>query len=28
MYEGKIIGIIPASKAQIQEIGLMMTGVK
>jgi simple sugar transport system ATP-binding protein len=28
MYEGKIVGIIPASKAQIQEIGLMMTGVK
>jgi simple sugar transport system ATP-binding protein len=28
MYEGKIVGIIPASKVQIQEIGLMMTGVK
>ena len=28
MYEGKIVGIIPAAKAKIREIGLMMAGVK
>lgn len=28
MYEGKIVGIIPAAKAEIREIGLMMAGVK
>jgi len=28
IYEGRIVGIVPASKAKIQEIGLMMTGVK
>ena len=28
MYDGKIVGIIPAAKAKIREIGLMMAGVK
>ena len=28
MYEGKIVGIIPAANAKISEIGRMMTGVK
>lgn len=28
IYEGKIVGIIPASEAKIEDIGLMMTGVK
>ena len=28
IYEGRIVGILPVSKAKIQEIGLMMTGVK
>ena len=26
MYEGKIVGIVPAAKAKIREIGLMMAG--
>jgi simple sugar transport system ATP-binding protein len=28
MYEGKIVGIVPAAKAKIREIGLMMAGAK
>lgn len=28
MYDGKIVGIIPAAKAKIGDIGLMMAGVK
>jgi len=28
IYEGKIVGIIPAAKAEIKEIGLMMAGAK
>ena len=28
MYEGKIVGLIPAAKAKIKEIGLMMAGAK
>ena len=28
IYNGKIVGIIPAEKAKIREIGFMMTGVK
>jgi len=28
MYEGEIVGIIPAAKAEIREIGLMMAGAK
>ena len=28
MYEGEIVGIIPAAKAKIKEIGLMMAGAK
>jgi len=28
MYEGKIVGIVPADKAKVKEIGLMMAGAK
>jgi len=28
MYEGKIAGMVPAAKAKIKEIGLMMAGAK
>jgi len=28
MYDGKIVGIIPAAKAKIKEIGFMMAGLK
>jgi simple sugar transport system ATP-binding protein len=28
MYEGQIVGIVPAEKAKIKDIGLMMAGVK
>ena len=28
MYEGKIVGIVPAAEAKIREIGLMMAGAK
>ena len=28
MYEGEIVGMVPAAKARIKEMGLMMAGVK
>jgi ABC-type uncharacterized transport system ATPase subunit len=28
MYEGEIMGIVPAEEADIEEIGLMMAGTK
>lgn len=28
MYEGKIVGVVPAAEAKIKEIGLMMAGAK
>ena len=28
VYEGQIAGIVPAEKAKIKDIGLMMAGVK
>jgi len=27
IYEGKIMGVVPASKAELKEVGLMMGGV-